>query len=308
MNILQLPMLLFLIFLFSCSSTDVKEKKISKRNRIKKIEPTPVLKKVKEDVFRYQVKNLKIRPGEVVKLDLNNPSISDKGKIQCKNKEIPFIKVNDIVTFYVSESYFSNLLPFTCDYFFDDGQKVEMAKFKVEIKKFPFEKLNVNKKKVFYSKRDLKRIIKEKKELDIIYSNGSREPFFNESFKIPLRSKVTSIYGTRRIFNNNKKSQHLGTDYRARIGHPIRSSNSGMVVLSKNLFFSGNTVILDHGMGVFTLYGHLSKSIAKVGQLIGKNELLGAAGMTGRVTGPHLHWGVKVHGQWVDGDSLVDQI
>ena len=309
MNISKLCMLLFFSLLFSCSRYDLKEKKIPKLSKME--EPESVLEvknEIKKNFYSHTIKNVKIRPGEVVKLDLETPSISDQGKVRCKNKEIPFIKDGDILTFYVSESYFSNLKPFNCEYFFNTGQKIELARFEVKTKKFPFERLNVNKKRVFYSKKDLKRIIREKKELDSIYNHGSGKPFFDKPFKIPLSSKVTSIYGTRRLFNNNKKSQHLGTDYRARIGHPIRSSNSGLVVLSKNLFFSGNTVILDHGMGIFTLYGHLSKSIAKVGQLVGKNDLLGAAGMTGRVTGPHLHWGVKVHGKWIDGNSLVNQV
>jgi len=306
-NISKLFALLSFCLLFSCSRFDVK-KDFPKPSRIKKTElVTEAKKKIKEKIIKYKSRSVKIRPGEVVKLDLENPSVLDQGKVHCKNKEVPFIKVGNELTFYVSESYFSNLKPFNCEYYFDNGRKIELASFEVKIKKFPFEKLNVDKKRVFYSKKNLKRIIKEKKELDNVYNHGSRNPFFNKPFKIPLNSKITSIYGTRRLFNNNKKSQHLGTDYRARIGHPIRSSNSGMVVLSKNLFFSGNTVILDHGMGIFTLYGHLSKSIAKVGQLVGKNDLLGAAGMTGRVTGPHLHWGVKVHGKWIDGNSLVKQ-
>ena len=309
-KISKLSMLLSLCLLFSCSHFDIKERDFSKLSKKSSSEQvTEVIKKEnKKKIIKYKAVSVEIKPGEVVKLDLKNTPVLDQGKISCKTQEVPFIKIGEMLTFYVSESYFSNFEPFNCEYFSNDGQKIELAKFEVKSKKFPFEKLNVNKRKVFYSKKDLKRIIKEKKELDNIYNHGSKKPYFNKSFKAPLSSKITSIYGTKRLFNNNKKSQHLGTDYRARIGHPIRSSNSGMVVLSKNLFFSGNTVILDHGMGIFTLYGHLSKSIAKVGQFITKNGLLGAAGMTGRVTGPHLHWGVKVHGKWVDGDSLVNPL
>ena len=310
MNLSKFYMLLSLCLFFSCSRFDVEERDFSKSSQIDSFEHVPeVIKKIrKKKVIRFKAKNLEIRPGEVVRLDLKNTPVSDLGKINCKDKEVPFIKTGETITFYVSESYFSNFKPFSCEYLLNDNPKINLVTFEVKSKKFPFEKLNVNKRKVFYSKKDLSRIIKEKKELENIYNNGSKKPYFKKPFKIPLRSKVTSIYGTRRLFNNNKKSQHLGTDYRARIGHPIRSSNSGMVVLSKNLFFSGNTVILDHGMGIFTLYGHLSKSIAKLGQFIDKNGLLGAAGMTGRVTGPHLHWGVKVHGKWVDGNSLVNPI
>ena len=310
MSISNLFKYFFLCLLFSCSNIVVREKGPSQPQEMEELKPALNVEKkdlLKDEIAEYVAKKFQIRPGEVTRVDLKDPSEKNYGKVFCHNKKIPFVKNNNFLTFYVSESYFSKLKPFNCDYVFDSGESVELAKFDVAIKKFPFEKLNVNKRKVFYSKKDVKRILKEKKELDLIYSSGEVEPFFNEPFKAPLRTKITSIFGTRRLFNNNKKSQHLGTDYRARIGRKIRSSNSGKVVLSKSLFFSGNTVILDHGMGIFTLYGHLSKSIAKVGQVLDKNALLGAAGMTGRVTGPHLHWGVKVHGEWVDGHSLIKQ-
>ena len=116
---------------------------------------------------------------------------------------------------------------------------------------------------------------------------------------------MTSVYGTRRLFNNVRKSQHLGIDYRAKVGVPIPSSNKGKVVLAQNLFYTGNTVILDHGLGVFTLYGHLNKILVKKGDLVNRRQILGEAGKTGRVTGPHLHWGVKVNGHWVNGDVLT---
>jgi murein DD-endopeptidase MepM/ murein hydrolase activator NlpD len=207
---------------------------------------------------------------------------------------------------YISETYFSKKKSFDC-FYFSENSKIKIATFSIKEKKFPFEKLNVDKKKVYYSPKDLRRILKEKEELKGIYDRSAKTPLFHLPFKLPLRSRVTSIYGTKRLFNKNKKSQHLGTDYRARIGQPIRSSNSGKVVLSKNLFFSGKTVIVDHGMGIFTLYGHLSKMFSKKGENIPKSGLIGAAGMTGRVTGPHLHWGVKVNGNWVDGKSLIRQ-
>jgi len=306
-NISKLLKLFALCFLFSCSHFELKER-VPLNREDSKLTDQEIKQELKNNIIEYKVNTLLIRPGEVVKLNLKNPNHLKEGKIICKDKTIPFIKSGASLTFYVSESYFSKKEPFKCHYLFNKGKRIDLVKFEIGVKKFPFEKLNVDKKRVFFSKKDLKRIIKEKKELDYIYENGVIKPLFNKSFKAPLKSKITSIYGTRRLFNNNKSGQHLGTDYRAKIGHPIRSSNSGKVVLSKNLFFSGNTVILDHGMGIFTTYGHLSKTIAKVGQVVGKNALLGAAGKTGRVTGPHLHWGVKVHGQWVDGNYLVNQI
>ena len=87
---------------------------------------------------------------------------------------------------------------------------------------------------------------------------------------------------------------------------PIHATNRGRVVLAKNLFFTGNTVILDHGLGVYSLYAHLSRVDVKRGDLVTNGQLLGLAGATGRVTGPHLHWGIVVQGARVDPFSLVD--
>ena len=98
----------------------------------------------------------------------------------------------------------------------------------------------------------------------------------------------------------------MGTDFRAAVGELVRTANTGKVVLAKNLFYTGNTVIVDHGVGLFTLYGHLSHITVQKGDEVGQLEIVGLAGQTGRVTGPHLHWGVKSQGHWVDGFSLVD--
>ena len=106
------------------------------------------------------------------------------------------------------------------------------------------------------------------------------------------------------MFNNKKRSQHLGNDFRAAIGVPIPVSNRGRVVYVGNLFFSGNVVVVDHGLDIFTLYGHLSKIKTTKGSIVYIGDIIGLAGMSGRVSGPHLHWGVKINGNSVDGFSL----
>ena len=294
-----------ILLLVSCSQDRV----INVEKKVQHIPPKKIfvpIKKVARAAIKYRPYLGTIRPGEVYKLRIKPPSLDNNGVLTCRNKKVPFFIKNNFLIAYVSESYFSKKSPFKC-HFSSKDSKINVAKFDVEDKSFPFEKLKVDKKRVHYSKENLKRILREQKELNIIYNSGEEVPLFLKPFRLPLRSKVTSIYGTKRLFNNNKKSQHLGTDYRARIGRRIRSSNAGKVVLSKDLFFSGKTVIIDHGLGIFTLYGHLSKVFSKNGEIIPKNALLGLAGMTGRVTGPHLHWGVKVHGNWIEGKSLIEQ-
>jgi murein DD-endopeptidase MepM/ murein hydrolase activator NlpD len=122
-----------------------------------------------------------------------------------------------------------------------------------------------------------------------------------------MTSLVTSLYGTKRVYNRQKKSQHLGIDYRAAIGDQVPATNAGKIVYAGDLFYTGWTVIIDHGLDIFSVYGHLSKTLVKEGQFVVRGELIGLSGNTGRTSGPHLHWGVKVQGQYVDGFVLIDE-
>ncbi|MCY4523377.1 MAG: M23 family metallopeptidase [Halobacteriovoraceae bacterium] len=253
--------------------------------------------------------DISIHPGEVRKVDLPLPAKKKESVLYCDGKKIITHDMKDHIMGIIAESYFSRKKSYDC--FYGSGKKFVkkkrnmVARVKVIRKKYPSEILKVAKKMVVLSPKDLKRAIKEKKLLEKVYAGATREPLFNDGFVKPLKSKITSIYGTRRIYNNKKKSHHLGIDFRAKIGRPVPVANDGKVVLARNLFFTGYTVIVDHGLGVFTMYGHLSKLKTREGKYVKRKELIGLAGNTGRVTGPHLHWGVKVHGSWINGFSLI---
>ncbi|MFZ5471992.1 MAG: M23 family metallopeptidase [Myxococcota bacterium] len=128
---------------------------------------------------------------------------------------------------------------------------------------------------------------------------------FGGSFAWPRRAEVTAPYGDLRVFNGKKQSQHFGTDIDGRIGEPVHAANDGRVVLVRECYSAGNAVVLHHGAALYTAYFHLSKFAVKQGQRVKKGQLLGEVGKTGRVTGPHLHWGVKVDDRWVDAESLL---
>jgi murein DD-endopeptidase MepM/ murein hydrolase activator NlpD len=102
-------------------------------------------------------------------------------------------------------------------------------------------------------------------------------------------------------------STHLGNDFRAPEGTPIPTSNTGKVVYVGDLFYSGKTVIVDHGMQLFSMYAHLSKISVAVGATVNRGDIVGLSGATGRASGPHLHWGIKINGEWIDGFSLVEE-
>ena len=125
--------------------------------------------------------------------------------------------------------------------------------------------------------------------------------------KVVLSSllQVHKNFGDRRIFNDIRRSTHGGVDITAPRGAPIIASNSGRIVLARDLYYAGNAVIIDHGLGLFSLSCHFSKITVKEGDLVRKGDLIGEIGSTGRVTGPHLHWGIKVFGSRIDPFSLL---
>jgi murein DD-endopeptidase MepM/ murein hydrolase activator NlpD len=154
------------------------------------------------------------------------------------------------------------------------------------------------------SPENLKRIEREQKELNAVYAALTKTPLWKDSFQPPINTKVTSRFGNRRTFNGEVKSRHQGVDLRAKTGVPIFAANTGVVVFAKELFLAGNTVIIDHGAGITSSYAHLNSIDVKVGQTVKRGEKLGAAGATGRVTGPHLHWGMRVNGVLVDPHQM----
>ena len=158
---------------------------------------------------------------------------------------------------------------------------------------FPTLNLTLPDKKVFLSKKDLKRVKKEQERLSSLFQVVS-EKIWDGAFILPLDNEFSTLFGTKRIMNKKKISIHRGLDIRGKLGETVRASNNGRVVLAEELFFGGNTVIIDHGQGIYTFYMHLSKMNVRPGSYISKGETVGYVGASGRATGPHLHFGVKV--------------
>lgn len=137
------------------------------------------------------------------------------------------------------------------------------------------------------------------------YAQPLSPPLFRGPFVWPRRARLTAHYGQKRTFNGQLKSQHYGTDLAGRIGAPVAAANAGTVVLVRDCHGSGNTVILHHGAGLYSAYFHLSAVGVEEGQRLARGQPLGKVGNTGRVTGPHLHWGVRADGLWVDPETLL---
>lgn len=185
---------------------------------------------------------------------------------------------------------------------------VERQPVKITVKavKFPIERLQVPDKFVQLSPEDLDRANREAREIEKINNTISSEALWQEAFVSPIPGGVGSNFGKRRVFNGESRNPHNGADLKATTGTPIRATNRGRVVLAKDLFFTGNTVIVDHGLGIYTLYAHLSRIDVQPDMIVERDQVVGLAGATGRVTGPHLHWGARVQNTRVDPFSLVN--
>jgi murein DD-endopeptidase MepM/ murein hydrolase activator NlpD len=121
----------------------------------------------------------------------------------------------------------------------------------------------------------------------------------------PVPQRANSAFGTRSVFNGEPRNAHSGADFLSPAGTPVKSAASGRVMLAKNLYYSGNTVIVDHGLGVFSMFAHLSRIDVKPGTDVTEGQVVGLVGATGRVTGPHLHWTARVSGARVDPLALL---
>jgi murein DD-endopeptidase MepM/ murein hydrolase activator NlpD len=137
------------------------------------------------------------------------------------------------------------------------------------------------------------------------YAHVIPTPQWSRDFRKPVDAPSTPSFGMTRVLNEELTSQHRGTDFPAKEGSVVSASNAGTVVLAKEMFYEGNCVIVDHGMRFFTIYMHLSKMNVKAGDRVKKGVVLGLSGATGRVTGPHLHMGVRWNGAYIDPTKLL---
>lgn len=169
------------------------------------------------------------------------------------------------------------------------------------------EFIQVASNKVFPSKEKQKQIADEFKEASLIYANYTPNTLIKTKFQKPLDSFITSSFGKARIFNDKLASYHSGTDFRAKIGTKIKAANSGIVKLAKNRYYAGNSIIIDHGYGVYSQYYHLSKILVKTGDKIEKGQIIGLSGDSGRVNGPHLHFGIIVNQKQVDPIDFIQK-
>jgi murein DD-endopeptidase MepM/ murein hydrolase activator NlpD len=183
------------------------------------------------------------------------------------------------------------------------GEDRHKAEIIVRRHKFKTIKLTLPEEKVTLSPEDEQRAAREAELLNKIWPEINA-PAWTGRFTSPTNSAISTAFGVKRIMNEKKTSVHKGTDFRGKTGAHIKAINSGTVVLTEDLFFGGNTLIVDHGMGLYSVYMHLSKFSVSKGDKVSKSQVIGSVGSTGRASGPHLHMSVRLNGLSINPESL----
>ena len=177
---------------------------------------------------------------------------------------------------------------------------------------YPVQRLKLPDQMVDLDQKTLVRVRAESKEIQQVFRGVASERFWSGKFIEPIQGRVSGRFGSQRIINGQPRSPHSGEDIAAPEGTPVEAMNNGVVRLTMDHFFTGKGVIIDHGLGLFSMYFHLSAVQVEPKERVKKGQVIGKVGATGRATGPHLHWGVRLNGSRVDPYSLknisVDEV
>jgi murein DD-endopeptidase MepM/ murein hydrolase activator NlpD len=192
---------------------------------------------------------------------------------------------------------------------FANGEQVRCStSVKVRAGRFAVEKLSVAPQFVEPSTEEQARAAKEGERLRAIFAGRSAERMWKGAFRFPIQGpRKGGNFGRRRVLNGQARSPHAGLDIPALTGTRVHATQRGRVALAEELYYAGNTVLVDHGLGVYTFYGHLSEIDVKAGDVVEAGAILGRVGATGRVTGPHLHWGLTVNEARVNPLQILPQ-
>lgn len=249
-------------------------------------------------------------PGEIVKVHILSDRPASRARIRFLNRGFPAAQSRDGREFFsfigLDLDMEPGVYPLMMTLLYADGfQHQVIREVAVESVEFPLKKLWVDEKFVTPPTESLERIRRESELIRAVYQMFSDQWRGDGDFILPAEGEIVPNFGERRIFNDKPRSAHGGVDISSPYGDPVKASNSGRIVVANDLYYSGKTVIIDHGLGVFSLYCHFSEISVELGDTVSKGEKIGKIGATGRVTGPHLHWGVRVLENRVDPLSLL---
>ena len=241
---------------------------------------------------------LKIGNGEAYILVRKNENAQDLSINQKPAKWVNHPSLKDHKLAIISAPYKAKR-----DIFIKNGDEI----INLKLQKLPYKKeiLKVAPQKINPPKSAYARIKKEFNEIKKIHASFTPNLLINGPFILPLHSKITSAYGTARVYNNELKSFHSGADFKTPTPQQISASNAGIVKIAKDLYYCGKSVIIDHGAGIYTQYCHLSKIFVKNGERVKKAQIIALSGASGRVSGPHLHFSVFANQTRIDPIKFI---
>jgi murein DD-endopeptidase MepM/ murein hydrolase activator NlpD len=244
-----------------------------------------------------------LQPGEAVLAELTEPSAVKSLSIRLRGRDYRLSPGQPFAFLGLDLDLPVEPLPLELSEVKGTGE-VEHIRDELAIapKEFSSRRFRVDEAMLAPPSDETERVQREQVLVQAVFGIWNPDWLGDGGFVAPLSQEPFPNFGQRRIYNRKHTSVHAGVDIGAPWGTAIRASNAGRVVLASRLYLSGWTVILDHGQGVFTFYGHCSKFLVKRGDVVGKGQAIAKVGNTGRSTGPHLHWAARV------GDSRVDPL
>ena len=247
--------------------------------------------------------------GQALQLEIPHLEGLESATVEWSERSVPFVRDADrwFTVIGVDLDVSAGDYPMEVTITYADGRVVTQSEsLEVLSKSFPTTELTVAPGFVNLSPENQQRAARESQAIREVYATLTPAALWSEPFLVPIPgAEGGRNFGHRRIFNGEPRAPHSGADLSASTGTPIHASNAGRVVLAQDFFFNGNAVFIDHGLGLYTMYLHLSEILVDVGDPVERGQVVGLAGATGRVTGPHLHWGARILDARVDPFSLL---
>jgi murein DD-endopeptidase MepM/ murein hydrolase activator NlpD len=242
----------------------------------------------------------KVGPGDIMLVTIKNTSGPVEGTFA--GKKLFFNVAKDSIQAIVGIDLLTE--PGNYDLDITAGNATLKRIVKVSKKKYPIQRLTLPKDMVELSPENEARVEREQKKIATLWPNQTDRSWLG-NFINPREGEIVTKFGVKRFINKIPKNPHTGVDVAAEEGDEVRAPNSAVVTLVDDMFYSGNSIVLDHGQGIYTMFFHLSKVLVAPGQSVKKGEAIGLVGSTGRSTGAHLHWGARVQGARVDPLELI---
>jgi len=254
--------------------------------------------------IELSVQSRTLGPGELVVLSIALPAPVEQLRVRAFDRDVPAFREGDRV-WRALIGVDLDVRPGTYTITVAAGPANASYDLIVKPRTFRTRRLTVNEAFVTPPPSEQDRIKEEAALLAAVWRSPAGERLWTGEFVRPVPGVANSAFGTRSVYNGKPRTPHGGADFLSPGGTPVHAPNAGRIAVARALYFTGNTVVIDHGLGLFSMLAHLSAIDVQEGHVVAAGEVVGQVGATGRVTGPHLHWAVRLNDARVDPLSLL---